>query len=47
MIIYWLVLGCITRSAWAASPGLGGHWDGVMIRDGSQLKVTFDFHDGA
>src|SRR5260370_36096496 len=36
-VIHWLILGCMTGTAWAASPVLGGHWDGVMIREGSRL----------
>ncbi len=31
----------------AAQGSVAGHWEGEMVREGSELTVSFDFSDGA
>ena len=34
-------------SSTAAQSSVMGHWEGVMVREGSELTLSFDFSDGA
>ncbi|HKG20790.1 MAG TPA: alpha/beta fold hydrolase [Blastocatellia bacterium] len=33
----------LTASSFAAQKSIEGHWEGVMVRDGAELTVSFDF----
>ena len=41
-----LLLGFVV-SASAAQKSIEGHWEGVMVREGAELPVSFDFMNGA
>jgi uncharacterized protein len=41
-----LLLGTVV-SSFAAQKSIAGHWEGVMVREGAGLTVSFDFTDDA
>src|SRR5205807_8751282 len=41
-----LLLGLVVSSS-AAQRSIEGHWEGVMVREGAELPVSFDFTNGA
>src|SRR2546426_11541079 len=40
------LLGLVVSSSAAQKP-IEGHWEGVMVREGAELPVSFDFTNGA
>ena len=40
------LVGLVVPSS-AAQRSIGGHWEGVMVREGAELPVSFDFTNGA
>ena len=41
------VLSCLCTLCSAAQKSIEGHWEGVMIREHAELKVSFDFASDA
>src|SRR5437588_9984337 len=41
-----ILLGFVGSSS-AAQKSIEGHWEGVMVREGAELPVSFDFTNGA
>src|SRR2546422_11499425 len=41
------VLFCLCTLCSAAQKSVEGHWEGVMVREGAELPVSFDFTNGA
>src|SRR5262245_13610883 len=39
---FFLFIPCL-----AQPPSFAGHWEGAMVREGAELKVSFDFATGA
>jgi pimeloyl-ACP methyl ester carboxylesterase len=41
------LLLCLVVSGFAAQKSIEGHWEGVMVREGAELTVSFDFSNAA
>src|SRR2546428_6798194 len=41
-----LLLGLVASGS-AAQKSIEGHWEGMMVREGAELPVSFDFTNGA
>ena len=47
MLVAFASVLTFVSSSTAAQSSIDGHWEGVMVRQGSELIVSFDFSDGA
>ena len=46
ILVLVFLLGLVVSSS-AAQRSIEGHWEGVMVREGAELPVSFDFTSGA
>src|SRR5207247_9878731 len=47
MLVAFASVITLVSSSTAAQSSIDGHWEGVMVRQGSELIVSFDFSDEA
>ena len=47
MLVAFATVLTFVSSSTAAQSSIDGHWEGVMVRQGSELMVSFDFSDEA